>query len=226
QRALLPFLSDFDANGLLRMYPTWLLAPEQWARLLGQRTFESHLDVGAGSGDITVTLAGIAQRTLATERSRAMARRLRERGIPCEQVDVAEGPVPAAPHDLVTCLNVIDRCPRPLTLLTRLAGALAPGGRLVVATPLPFDPFYYDGPRTLPPLERLDVPGETFEEAARALAERVFRPLGLEVETLTRAPYLCQGDARTPLYVLDDAIFFLTRPGVAASAGPESGPGG
>ncbi|HVW25431.1 MAG TPA: hypothetical protein VHC69_08670, partial [Polyangiaceae bacterium] len=48
-RMLRTFLSDFDANGLLDMYPMHLLGTSQWKELLGP-SGGRHLDVGAGSG--------------------------------------------------------------------------------------------------------------------------------------------------------------------------------
>ena len=43
--------------------------------------------------------------------------------------------------DVITCLNLLDRCDRPLTLLRELRTALKPGGKVVVALVLPFNPY-------------------------------------------------------------------------------------
>jgi SAM-dependent methyltransferase len=211
-RALRMFFSDFDANGLLGMYPMHLLGTSEWRELLGDRTFLRHLDVGAGTGDITQTLAPLAQETVTTETSRFMARNLRRLGFVCIEADVAESGVPSPEYDLVTCLNVIDRCARPESLLIKIAAGLAPGGRLVVATPFPFDPFVYQGPHSLNPKERLAVPRESWERSVTALVTNVLEPLGVELETVSRVPYLCRGDAARPLYVLDDALVVCRKP--------------
>ena len=42
------FLSDFDVNGLLGMYPMHLLDTSQWQALLGGGSARRLLDVGAG----------------------------------------------------------------------------------------------------------------------------------------------------------------------------------
>lgn len=199
------FLSDFDVNGLLGTYPLFLLSRAQWQRLLGSTKVARLLDVGAGSGDVTERLAPLAARVETTETSSMMARRLRQRGFECRRADAAELEL-GAEFDLVTCLNVIDRSPRPRSLLAALARGLAPGGRLVVATPLPYAPFVYAGGTTRPPLERLPVSSPDFEGGATELALRVLAPLGLEVVALTRAPYLSGGDPAEPLYVLDDVV--------------------
>ena len=41
-------------------------------------------------------------------------------------------------YDAVSCLNLLDRCERPLTLIRQIKGALKPGGFLVLALVLPF----------------------------------------------------------------------------------------
>ena len=65
--------------------------------------------------------------------------------------------------------------------------------------------------------------GVSFEASLSALVTRVFWPLGLHVEALSRVPYLCRGDSRRPYYVLSDAILVL-RPTVQLSpAAPREG---
>jgi SAM-dependent methyltransferase len=211
-RTLRLFLSDFDANGLLGMYPMHLLGTSQWRMLLGKDAIPRHLDVGAGAGDVTRTIAPLASETVTTETSRVMARNLRRLGFRCIETDLAESAVPDPAYDLMTCLNVIDRCARPESLLKNLRGALSPGGRLVLATPFPFDPFVYRGPRSVDPQERLAVPREDWEPSVTALVGNVLEPLGLEVLTVSRVPYLCRGDADRPLYVLDDALVVCRKP--------------
>jgi 2-polyprenyl-3-methyl-5-hydroxy-6-metoxy-1,4-benzoquinol methylase len=210
-RVLRGVMSDFDVNGLLDMYPMHLLGTSQWKTLLGSTTGLRHLDVGAGSGDITRTIAPLVTETVTTEVSKMMARNLRRAGFRCLQMDLAATEVPDPPYDLVTCLNVIDRCARPRSLLANLTRALAPGGRLVLATPFPFDPFVYEGATSRDPLERLDLPKNSWEPSVVCLATRVLEPLGLTVEAVSRVPYLCRGDADRPLYVLDDALFICRK---------------
>jgi SAM-dependent methyltransferase len=212
-RLLRVWMSDFDVNGLLDMYPMHLLGTAQWKALLGEAPRGRHLDVGAGSGDITRTIAPLVGETVTTETSRVMARNLRRSGFRCYEADIAETDVPEPRYDLVTCLNVIDRCARPLSLLEKLTGAIEPGGRLVLATPFPFDPFVYDGAASLAPIERLKVAQGGWEASVADLAEHVLDPLGLEIEALSRVPYLCRGDADRPLYVLDDAVLVCRKRG-------------
>jgi len=213
------FLSDFDVNALLGTYPLFLLSAAQWRRMLGPGRVPRYLDVGAGSGDVTLRIAPLAEHVETTETSRLMARRLRRRGFACRTLDLAEVELDSG-FDLITCLNVVDRCARPSTLLARLARALAPGGRLVVATPLPYDPFVYAGGTTHPPAERLPLDAGDWETGATELATRALAPLGLEVCTLTRGPYLSGGDPGRSLYVLDDAVVVCRRSGDSVASAP------
>ena len=48
--------------------------------------------------------------------------------------------------DVISCLNLLDRCDRPLTLLSDIKQTLSPvTGRLIVAVVLPFKPCVESG---------------------------------------------------------------------------------
>ena len=210
-RVLRQFMSDFDANGLLDMYPLFLASTEHWRKLLGQQRVRRWLDVGAGSGKVTRTLLPLAEHLVATELSAPMARHLRKAGIECQQLDLEEHELPGPRFDLVSCLNVLDRTARPRRMLKRLLELLEPGGRLLIALALPYQPFYYVGASTPDPLEKLSCTEPTWERAVNTLVERELEPLGLELISLSRAPYLSFGDTQRGLYELDDAILVLER---------------
>lgn len=204
------FMSDFDVNGLLGTYPLFLLSAAQWEELLGDAARGHLLDVGAGIGGVTARLAPLFDDVTVTETSKPMVRRLRAR-FRALALDVTREDPPEASYDVVSCLNVIDRCARPATLLARLTALVAPGGHLVLSTPLPFDPFVYRGGRTTDPEERLAVAGKRFEAALASLVANVVEPAGLSVVRFTRAPYLSRGDERRALYQLDDAVLVCRR---------------
>lgn len=205
-RALKTWVSDFDADGLLDMYPMHLLGTSEWRTLLGERPGQRHLDVGAGAGHVTSKISPLFDETVTTETSRVMARKLRRRGFRCFESDVAETGAPEPSYDVITCLNVLDRCPRPKSLLAAIRRALAPGGRLVLAVPLPLSAFFYDGPTSRDQRERLEVSGAGWERSAALLVENVLDPAGFTIETISRVPYLCRGDSQQRLYVLDDVV--------------------
>jgi SAM-dependent methyltransferase len=210
-RVLRFFVSDFDANGLLDMYPLHIASTEQWRVLLGEQPAKRLLDVGAGYGGVTRTLLPFAEQVVATELSAPMARSLRRMGVECHQIDVTEQNVPGAPFDLVSCLNVLDRTARPRRMLRRLVELLEPGGRLVLALALPYRPFYYVGSDTPEPLERLACAEPAWETAVSSLVEHELEPLGLRMLRLARAPYLSFGDTARNLYELDDALLVLEK---------------
>jgi SAM-dependent methyltransferase len=215
--ALSKVMSDYDANGLLGTHDMRVLGNAQWRTLLGDRLRGRLLDVGAGDGLVTAELARDVDDVVTTELSPKMATRLRQRGYRCHELDLATEALPEpGSFDLIAMLNVLDRSARPLTLLERLRDLLAPGGRLLMAVPLPLAPHVHVGPVTLEPDERLPLDDRSFEHAARTLTELTLEPLGLEVCSLSRAPYLCRGSAKRPVVVLDDSVFVLCRRGEAA----------
>jgi SAM-dependent methyltransferase len=199
------FLSDFDINGLLGTYPMHVLGTEQWEQLLG-RPGGRLLDVGAGNGDVTVQLAPLFDQVTTVETARLMARRLARRGYTCHRADLASTDVPDAPWDVITLLNVLDRCDRPLTLLSNLRAALSDGGRLVLTLVLPYKPFVYEGGMSRSPTELLPISKNSWEGATNELVENVLLPLGFEIEACSRVPYLSGGDAHRALYELDDVL--------------------
>ena len=129
------------------------------------------------------------------------------RGWETHRLDVATRGAPTPPYDVVSCLNVVDRCLLPRALLRQCRNAVTPDGRLLLSVPLPYLPHAYRGGRAVDPTEALDVYSTSWELGAGLMVERVLEPLGLAVERWTRVPYLSGGDARRSLYVLDAAIW-------------------
>ncbi len=225
-------VSLYDANGLVGAYSMRVLSKAQWSIILdpelarpgiigaglqssvgpGAPALGRLLDVGAGDGEVTGELAGFFDEVVTTELSGPMARRLRDKGWACHQLDLAVDPLPAqASFDVIALLNLLDRMSHPLALLERLPELLAPGGRVVIAVPMPISQAVYFGPRTLDAEEMLPENTRDFETGVSALYTEVLAPRGYAVERLARAPYLCRGEARDPVKILDDAIFVLRR---------------
>ena len=202
-------LSDYDAYGLLDMYGMHLLSDAQARELLAAHADGTLLDVGAGNGAVTQVLAPMFAEVCATEASRVLRRRLRQRGFKVLQQDLSMSPALDLKANAIACLNVIDRCARPRSLLTHLRSMLAPAGRLLLSVPLPLRPHVHIGARTADPEESLPSSQNTWELDATALADELLVPLGFQVERLSRLPYLSRGDATTPLYVLDAAVLIL-----------------
>jgi SAM-dependent methyltransferase len=205
-------MSDYDAYGLLGMYPMHVLSTSQLDRLLGSCARGELLDVGAGDGGVTAHAAKLFERVSATDASAMLKRRLRKRGYEVLEHDFTQAPLAGERRfDAALCLNVIDRCTHPRSLLRNVAQALAPGAPLIVTVPLPLKPHVHVGRYTVDQEERLPEPKSMWELGATNIAHKLLTPLGLEVRALSRVPYLCRGDSTTPLYSLDDAVFVCTR---------------
>jgi SAM-dependent methyltransferase len=218
------FLSDFDVNGLLGIYPMHVLSQMQWRAIwsaveperargltspdegVARPIFGSLLDIGAGSGDVTQELSPFFEKTTATETSGPMMRRLRKRGFHVVEGDLATQPPLGGTFDVVTLLNVLDRCESPLTLLSAARALVGPGGLLVIALVLPYEPVVLKNGASMSPRQRLPIVSTTFEGGASELITLALEPLGLRVELVSRVPYLSGGDAGSPLYELDDLI--------------------
>jgi SAM-dependent methyltransferase len=219
RNAAMKTVSLYDANGLAGAYSMRVLSTAQWRTLIGpnvptDRRMPRLLDIGAGDGAVTSEIGELFEEVVTTELSTPMADRLRAEGYVCHEVDLAVEPLPGGgPFDVVSLQNLIDRTSHPLALLTRVRQLIEPSGRVVVAVPLPVTQAVYTGTRRLPAAQKLPSRSKRWEGAAADLYEEVFRPLGYRALALTRAPYLCCGEAAHPVKVLDDAIFVLSAGG-------------
>ncbi|VDO05048.1 unnamed protein product [Rodentolepis nana] len=117
---------------------------------------------------------------------------------------------PKAQYDVVACLNLLDRCAEPLTLLRRMRAVLKPeSGRLVIALVLPLSQYVETTPNN-EPLEFLEV-GESraWEVQFDNFITNVLVPAGLELVRWTRVPYLCEGDFARSFYSLNDVVMVV-----------------
>lgn len=198
------------------------------------RLLKSLLDLGAGDGEVTANMAPYFERVFATETSKVMQWRLEEKGYvvldPFTWDNAGEASVTSsssveAPrhYDVIACLNLLDRCSKPLTLLHQIYDRLEPaGGRLVVALVLPFHPYVEFGPLSPNPEEKLLVDGDSIEDQINSLVDVVFSPIGFSLEAVTRLPYLCEGDLSQAFYVLEDVVFVFRKGGGGVVSGLDS----
>ena len=86
------------------------------------------------------------------------------------------------------------------------------GGVLVLAVVVPFRPFVEDGNEHRAPREALGLdPNGAWESGVNQIWEKVLRPSGFAVERLARVPYISEGDQKHGAYILDDAVFVLSK---------------
>jgi SAM-dependent methyltransferase len=179
------------------------------------KKLESLIDIGAGDGGITKILAPYFNSVHVTEDSIAMRWRLARMGY---KVLPVNDPIPENSYDVVSCLNVLDRADRPLSLLKALRDAtVRPDGVVLLAVVLPWCPFVENGNRQKVPEELLPMgggeccKGATFEVSLEKLVTNVIEPAGFSVVRWTKLPYLCEGSPTHEYYKLDDAVFVLKR---------------
>ncbi|XP_077861899.1 protein-L-histidine N-pros-methyltransferase-like [Saccoglossus kowalevskii] len=166
------------------------------------------LDLGAGDGLVTKQIEKHFTEVFATEVSSSMRWRLQNHGYKILEIDEwADG---KRHYDVISCLNLLDRCDKPLTLLHDIKKSLVPvTGRAIVAIVIPVKPYVESGTNDNKPSEYLPVKGRSWEEQVQSLIEDVFTSAGFTVLKFTRLPYLCEGDLHDPYYVLNDAVFVL-----------------
>ena len=206
------YYTQTDINGYLGRGSMFVLSRPQFeqltdkagVRLDDEAKMERMIDLGAGDGRPTQSFVPFFSEIFATEASPAMRKTLEARGIGVRDIESwHEG----LQFDLVSCLNLLDRCAEPLSVLGQVKSALKPAGLVVVAIVLPFKP-YVEFSDDHSPVQKLDIVGEGFEEQVDSAA-KVFEDQGFEVLSWSRVPYLCEGDLAKSVYSLDDSIFLL-----------------
>ncbi|XP_060868365.1 protein-L-histidine N-pros-methyltransferase isoform X2 [Metopolophium dirhodum] len=203
------FMTKTSINGLLRRGSMFVFSTDQIRRLLNMTFFDSGstlIDLGAGDGATTEKYLPLIREIYTTEKSGPMIRILAEKGF--RLLDVDTWWTREEKFDVVSCLNLLDRCSNPAKLLEEMKKALKPNGRIVVALVLPYKP--YDEFNSAEPEQKLPITGVTFEEQVCSAVHDVFEPSGLEVLCWTRLPYLCEGDLSQDYYWLHDAVFVMS----------------
>jgi len=202
------------------------------------------LDVGAGDGCCTAKLAPLFHSVSCTEVSRPASWRLRQRGFDAHLTADLDH-FDAGAFDVISCLNVLDRCTHPRALLASLhrlatraplppaepgtaegherqAGGREERGvaRVLLAVVLPYRAMVEAGAmgsvvRQSQDLD-LDWDSPSWEESVNALVQKALEPAGFRVTSFSRVPYICQGDLGKPLYTLDDVVFVMEPCGAEA----------
>jgi len=214
------FMTQTSINGVLSRGRMFVFSHAQAQVLLhglsgspqyGLWAGDRMLDLGAGDGHVTQVLAAGAQHVDATEASYIMRRRLQEKGYRILDTWNWMDEVSDVQYDLISCLNLLDRCDTPLTLLKNIHSRLADHGILLVALVLPFGPYVETGSADNLPSEEIGVNGTTFEEQVNSFAKEIFPRLGFTVRRWTKLPYFCEGDLDQAFYWLSDVVFVLEK---------------
>ena len=219
-----------DINGYLRRGSMFVMSTQQYLLLREKAGMPSDtknaegslIDLGAGDGRPTDSLRPFHKDIYATEASWAMRSILTEKGIDVLEIDEWDVVNEAQrKFDTISCLNLLDRCDEPLSILRRIKKALKPNGILLVALVLPFK-SYVEWNSSHQPSELLlptSLDGqnqESNEDSSYAFEKQIPSVLdmldkeGFVVNAWTRLPYLCEGDMGQSLYVLSDAVLLCT----------------
>lgn len=167
---------------------------------------ESLLDLGAGDGKVTAKMAKHFDKIYATEAATQMQRQLTERGYELLPIDSWAD----KSYDVITCLNLLDRCDKPMQLLNDIRSSIKPDGYVLVASVSPYSPYVeLNASSNHQPTERLPITSKSVEGQVNETVKNLFEPCGFELFSFSRVPYLCEGDMSTSFYVLHDIIFVL-----------------
>ncbi|KAK3529327.1 hypothetical protein QTP70_029149 [Hemibagrus guttatus] len=138
-----PIISRTSINGLLGRGSMFVFSQEQFRQLLQIRPDwkgEKLLDLGAGDGGVTDVMGSLFKEVYATEVSLPMRWQLQRKNYKLLEID--EWQKTGFQYDIISCLNLLDRCDEPSQLLRDIKNALVPGtGRLILAVVLPFQPY-------------------------------------------------------------------------------------
>ena len=204
------FYCQTDINGILARGSMFVFSREQFILLTSPTpsfnpdlTLPALLDLGAGDGRPTTSLSPFFDQTFVTEVSGPMRKLCTARGFKVLELD--EWAKEGNKYDVISALNLFDRCDKPVTILKDIHYSLKSTGFLVVALVLPFRPYVESVP-SHKPSERMAITGERFEDQVET-AVRVFEEEGFHLESWSRVPYLCEGDLNKPLYHLNNGLF-------------------
>ena len=219
-------MSTTSINGLLQRGSMFVFSMSQFQTLMNIQNntkFDSLLDIGAGDGLTTEKMAPFFNSVYATEMSPTMQWRLGQKGFKVLDVfnwhRTIENNEMYLKFDVISCLNLFDRCDKPITLIKEIKSALKQGGYLICALVLPFKPYVEynknNKPTELFPFVSNNSSASGFDENRIVseqiiiLIEQVFRPLGFELEKFSRLPYLCEGNLSQSFYYLIDYLFIF-----------------
>lgn len=236
--------SRTDARGFFQLADMHVASESQFKTLLSKAVSDEKkktvrlLDIGSGTGSETIKLANALSGGAATtdvwclEQSKPLQWRLNKaRSDAGNYFRVLESFLPAAAEqkfDVVSLLNVLDRCDDPTSLLAAAVNSLTPqNGVLVVAAVLPFQGMVCEGVRGYgggggrksykrrPHNPWIFSPRQNFQQDVAVFVSKLLvEQPGLQLVSWTKLPYVSSGDQKRTYYVLPMALFVfrLARP--------------
>ncbi|KAG5873780.1 hypothetical protein JTB14_022209 [Gonioctena quinquepunctata] len=116
----------------------------------------SLLDLGAGDGGVTAHMAPLFEKIYATDISAVMKNLLKRKEYEILEIDSWHL---NRKFDVISCLNLLDRCEEPRKLLSQMRASLNPDGKILMAIVLPFSAYVESGTPDNKPKEMLPING-------------------------------------------------------------------
>jgi len=204
-----------DMNGILQRGSMLVVSSEQFSLLLEHADIQltdknesRMIDLGAGDGKVTLKMSHNFQHIFATETSKPMKSLLNSRNITVLPVENWSKDLEDK-FDLISCLNLLDRCDNPKDIIEEVKAALKPNGLFLVALVYPFKPFV-EARNSRTPSQDLGVIGDNFIDQVESFVNIMKNEFGFKLKSWTRVPYLCEGDLVHSIYYLDDALYLFS----------------
>jgi len=147
-----------------------------------------------------------------------MKYRLKEKGFNVVDAELWDA---TKPFDLITMLNLLDRCTHPMKMLTQAKNSLVTSkggsnsGRLLISSVFPFrQSIEWRNNRKADEVVRIDSRWSIEQQAGKFIKD-VVEPNGFELESISRVPYLCEGDVKQPYYILSNVVMVFRVKGEA-----------
>lgn len=146
-----------------------------------------------------------------TETASSMVKRLITREFSAHAVDISKDSTYFPPNsfDVLSILNVLDRCERPKTLLRNAISFLKDDGALILSDSLPLNQQIRSRAGSLE--ERINAGSGTWEKCLSSFYNEVIEPAGLVPIHVSRLPYTYKSSRAQPYVVLDDFVMVCTK---------------
>ena len=199
----------YDAQVYANSPRLYMMSASDWNSVLkDNRSAHTALDVGAGKGDLVHFYKDNFSRIVCMETSKAMCRSLQRQGYIAHRTTTAtyEEEKVSEDVDIVFCLNTIDRCTNPKSLLENIRKLVPPGAPVIISVPLPYCHLDFIQKTAL---SGMGLDGDnTFESSAEVVAQKLLIFNGFQPVSLYRYPYISSGPLDYPLsQTLDTAVF-------------------
>lgn len=196
------FCNTTTTNSYLDTGKMFVFSTSHISDLLSSSKKETLLDIGSGDGNVTLKYSHLFKETTCVEVSLGMIYRLEEKGF--YVIDSLDW-VKNSTFDVITCLNVLDRCEKPMTLLDQIHDLMHSDSILLLTIVLPLHQYVENG-RVKEKLIENDL---EFHDSLIQLYQ-MFTKI-FDILQISRIPYLSQGDIKQDYYVLDSAVFLLKK---------------